>query len=76
LAATRLDVLHDLVDGQVGSLRSLLQVLEREMSGIPMIVMHLATPTRDTHNAGSFPARPPEERAHGACGRSPMTKTS
>jgi hypothetical protein len=76
LAATRLDVLHNLVDGQVGGLGGLLQVLDREMSGIPMIVMHLATPTRDTHNTGSFLEQPPEERVHGTCGRSPMTKTS
>ena len=63
LAATRLDILHDLVNGQVGGLRGLLQVLDREMSGIPMIVMHLATPTRHTHISGSFPERPPEERS-------------
>jgi hypothetical protein len=71
LAATRLDVLHDLVNGQVGGLRGLLQVLDREMSGIPMILMHLATPTRDTHITGSFPERPPEERASRPGVRSP-----
>jgi hypothetical protein len=71
LAATRLDVLHDLIDGQVGGLCGLLQVLDREMSGIPMIVMHLATPTRDTHVTGSFPERPPEERASRPGVRSP-----
>jgi hypothetical protein len=64
LPATGLDVLHDLVDGQVGGLRGLFQVLDREMSGIPMIVMHLATPTRDTHVTGSFPERPPEALPH------------
>jgi hypothetical protein len=71
LAATRLDILHDLVNGQVGGLRGLLQVLDREMSGIPMIVMHLATPTRDTHVTGSFPERPPKERASRPGVRSP-----
>ena len=49
MAATRLDVLYDLIDGQVGGLRCLLQVLKREMSRIPMIIMHLATLTRHTH---------------------------
>jgi hypothetical protein len=49
LTATRLDVLDDLIDGQVGRLCCLLKVLDGEMSRIPMIVMDLATPTRHTH---------------------------
>ncbi len=73
MAATRLDILHDLVNGQVGGLRGLLQVLDREMSGIPMIVMHLATPTRDTHVTGSFPELPPEERSSLTGVRYPLT---
>ena len=37
-----------------GGFCRLLQVLDGEMPRIPMIVMNLATPTRDTHVTGSF----------------------
>jgi hypothetical protein len=54
-ATTRLDVVHDLLHGQVGGLRRLLEILHREMAGIPMIVMNLTAPTGDTHATDSFP---------------------
>jgi hypothetical protein len=48
-----LDVLHDLLHTQACGVCRPLDILARQMTGIPMVVVYLATPTRDTH--GSYP---------------------
>jgi hypothetical protein len=49
LASASLNVLYDLLYCQACGLRRLLKVLDREMSGVSVILMQLATSTGHTH---------------------------